>query len=118
MRLIDADALKKSICAECTLYPNRCLKDNCDWDSIYHIEHAPTIRTWTELDEKEPTKLGSYLVTYRNRFGGFEVDYDYWTIQGKFKYHAWDVVAWMIFPEPYKVIFCPNCGAKMDGGAE
>lgn len=57
--------------------------------------------TWTEFVKKEPTKLGSYLVTYKNRFGGFEVDYDYWTIHKKFKYHEEGVVAWMIFPEPY-----------------
>jgi len=43
MRLIDADALKAGICAECTLHPDRCLKDNCDWASIYHIDNAPTI---------------------------------------------------------------------------
>lgn len=43
MRLIDADELKLSLCKECTLYPNQCLKDKCDWNSIYHIDHAKTI---------------------------------------------------------------------------
>ena len=43
MRLIDAEELRLSHCLECTLYPNNCLKDNCDWDSIYHIEHSKTI---------------------------------------------------------------------------
>lgn len=43
MKLIDADELKLSHCKECTLYPNQCLKDNCDWDSIYHIKIAKTV---------------------------------------------------------------------------
>lgn len=42
-RLIDADKLKESHCVECTLYPDRCLGDNCDWSSIYHLDHAPTV---------------------------------------------------------------------------
>ena len=42
-RLIDADNLKKSHCVECTLYPDRCLGENCDWGSIYHLEHAKTV---------------------------------------------------------------------------
>jgi len=45
-RLIDANALKESICATCTLYPHMCLEKRgaeCDWDSIYHINDAPTI---------------------------------------------------------------------------
>lgn len=43
MRLIDADALKLSHCKECTLYPNNCLGDDCDWESIAHINMMPTI---------------------------------------------------------------------------
>ena len=43
MRLIDADGLKKGICAECTLNGDKCLRDKCDWDSICHINDAKTI---------------------------------------------------------------------------
>lgn len=43
MKLIDADALKLSHCKECTLYPDRCLGDECDWDSIAHIDMMPTV---------------------------------------------------------------------------
>jgi len=43
MRLIDADALKAGLCAECELNGERCLGENCDWNSIYHIDHAPTV---------------------------------------------------------------------------
>ena len=47
MRLIDADELRHSHCVECTLYPDKCLGKDCDWGSIYHIDHAPTV----EIDE-------------------------------------------------------------------
>ena len=41
--LIDRDKLKHGFCVECTLYPDNCLGENCDWGSIYHIEHAPVV---------------------------------------------------------------------------
>lgn len=43
MRLIDANNLKLGLCEECKLYPDKCLKDNCDWNSIYHIKIEPTV---------------------------------------------------------------------------
>ena len=43
MRLIDGDELRHSHCVECTLYPDKCLGKDCDWGSIYHIDHAPTV---------------------------------------------------------------------------
>ena len=43
MRLIDADSLKKGICSECSLNGDKCLREKCDWDSIYHIDNAKTI---------------------------------------------------------------------------
>ena len=43
-RLIDAEALRHSHCVECTLYyENKCLGKECDWDCIYHIDHAETV---------------------------------------------------------------------------
>lgn len=42
-RLIDADAMKLSHCKECTLYPDNCLGDDCDWESIAHIDMMPTV---------------------------------------------------------------------------
>lgn len=41
--LVDRDKLKHGFCVECTLYPDNCLGENCDWGSIYHIEHAPAV---------------------------------------------------------------------------
>lgn len=43
MRLIDADELKLSHCKECTLYPNKCMGKDCDWESIAHINMMPTV---------------------------------------------------------------------------
>ena len=45
-RLIDGDHLKHTHCAECTLYPDKCLEktvDGCDWGSIIHLRMCPTI---------------------------------------------------------------------------
>lgn len=42
-RLIDADELRRSHCLECSFYPDNCLGDDCDADSVYHIDHAKTI---------------------------------------------------------------------------
>ena len=44
MRLIDADALRAGMCAECALVGEKCLGDECDWDSIKHIDKAPTVK--------------------------------------------------------------------------
>ena len=43
MRLIDADALLKTHCNECTLYPNDCLGDDCDNGAVIHIKESPTV---------------------------------------------------------------------------
>jgi len=44
MRLIDADALMRSHCVECTYYNSgECLGAKCDWDSIGHIREAKTV---------------------------------------------------------------------------
>ena len=44
VRLIDADALRKSHCAECYYYnTDHCMGDKCDTACVYHIDHAPTV---------------------------------------------------------------------------
>lgn len=66
MRLIDADALRAATCAECALKGEKCLGDDCDWDSIYHIDHAPTVDAipveWLREKMKTP------LITSANPF--------------------------------------------------
>lgn len=58
---------------------------------------------WTVYSEEKPQKVGSYLVTHITESGHSYVDYDYWTVLDKFKYHPTEVVAWMPFPKPYTV---------------
>lgn len=74
MRLIDADELMRSHCAECTYYNSgECLGANCDWDSIGHIREAKTVEAipveWLlnhipkdELMQRYNEKLIEYLV--------------------------------------------------------
>ena len=57
---------------------------------------------WTVYNKEKPQRVGSYLVTHTTDSGRYYVDYDYWTVCDKFKYHPTDVVAWMPFPEPYE----------------
>ena len=97
MRLIDADELKHGLCVECTLYPDNCLKEDCDWNSIYHIEHAPTI-------EAEPRKHGHWKFTFR-ALRSVPVDADITCS-----------VCGATFNRTFgtRFIYCPHCGAMMD----
>ena len=91
MRLIDADALKQTFCAECD-HSIKC--EDCDID--YHFEHlAPTV---------DPVKHGHWIEVQRIH----ETDHTaicecslcgdtVWVYDGQ---RAWN--------------YCPNCGAKMD----
>ena len=61
MRLIDADALKKTFCAECLLYvDDRCTLPECDLHEMLHIDMMPTIEperkkgTWVQIS---PAKI-------------------------------------------------------------
>ena len=51
-RLIDADALRLTHCTECTLWGKTCFGNNqdCDWDCIYHIDHAETVIPASEVE--------------------------------------------------------------------
>ena len=69
MRLIDADELRYSHCVECALYPDKCLGKDCDWGSIYHIDHAPTVEAipveWIRKYIKEyPYMTASSMLHY------------------------------------------------------
>ena len=69
MRLIDADALHAATCAECTLQGNECLGDDyCDWDSIYHINHAPTIDAIPVEWLREKANGNDFLIGRAARF--------------------------------------------------
>ena len=85
-RLIDADALRKSHCAECYYYnTDHCMGDECDSACVYHIDHAPTV-------EAVPVVHGHWLV---NMF---------------FIECSECGESFTLEPQNY----CPHCGAKMD----
>ena len=95
MRLIDADELRHSHCVECTLYPDKCLGKDCDWGSIYHIDHAPTV-------DAEPVRHGKWWRYPLEQFG--------------FPGHVYMMrqcsECKKVFDQKWN--YCPNCGAKMD----
>lgn len=101
MRLIDADALRAGTCAECALVGEKCLGDECDWDSIKHIDEAPTVDAVPRVSAYWRTlKDGSLECT--NCLGISPHDENY----------NGDIIC------NYETDYCPWCGAKMDGGAE
>ena len=90
MRLIDADALKATFCAECKLYDGDlgCTVPDCVEHGVWHIWLMPTIEAepvrhgrWELIDEAEP-----------RRYGCSECKRMVWHTEN----------------------YCPNCGAKMD----
>lgn len=114
MRLIDADALKKSL--QDSYNDLKRIYDGLHYDeekricagqlttfmeAILRVKEMPTI-------EAEPVKCGRWIKYYNSFFGQHqcfcsECERDeYWQ-----KYYCYGI-------ENY----CPNCGAKMDGGAE
>lgn len=96
MRLIDADALRHSHCVECTLYPYKCLGKDCDWGSIYHIDHAPTV-------DAEPVRHGKWYVIPLTTLGKNPITFRMYRCS-ECKSTAYE-----------KTPYCAKCGAKMDG---
>lgn len=102
MRLVDADALVKTIesvhCKDCNNYNGVCCRA-CEWmDAMDYIEDAPTI-------DAQPVKHGIFVFEkgdYRNTVDGYRCTSCGETYHTKVPYFS-----------EYK--FCPNCGAKMDG---
>lgn len=94
MRLIGADALKLSHCKECTLYPNECMGDDCDWNSIVHIRMMPAI-------DAEPVRHGHWIT-----HPWAEIICDHFVDD----HECSECHNWQVFDTDY----CPCCGAKMD----
>ena len=93
MSMIDADALKLSHCKECTLYPDKCLGDDCDWGSIAHINMMPTV-------EAEPVRHGKWI--YGENLDGFD------------GYRCSHCMTHFAVDDVSDYHYCPNCGSKMD----
>lgn len=91
MKLIDADALKQTFCAEC----DRTQCEDCVID--YHFEHlAPTV-------DAEPVRHGHWC------FVEYPDGYYHWECSECNKWFKEDS---MSLSEEWK--YCPNCGATMD----
>ena len=103
MRLIDADALICSVCEQCDGACDicgdgeRCLKCNshCQCDLREAIDDAPTI-------DAKPVRHGRWIY-YKNHAAVVQCT-ECGLIRNIYKQEGWH--------------YCPNCGAKMDGGAE
>lgn len=105
MRLIDADALIKS------------LSKNCPKDTMTKaiveifkacVDNEPTINAepqWIPCSERLPKESGKYLITVLDGVGKRTTTAPYhpqsksWTLTGRMAY--WKVIAWMSMPEPW-----------------
>lgn len=113
MRLIDADALKQTFCAEC----NHSIKcDDCDID--YHFNHAPTIEAISAEEHAEI--VGKLCAKFVEEFKDYEpIRHGHWEkgIDMFGNYYKCSVcdstedIGWGFD-------YCPNCGAKMDEVAQ
>lgn len=89
--LIDADALKLSHCKECSLYPDKCMGDDCDCGAIIHINAMPTI-------DAEPVRHGKWI--FESICGRAVM-----TCSECLKVQSGQTLCFT---------YCPNCGARMD----
>lgn len=100
MKLIDLDALGVGM-ANPAMFENRAHADG--WNSLYSIlQTAPVVDT-------EPVAHGRWVrdeMNYEYTCSGCKCNIDYSTMYGLVD-HGYEYAS-----------YCPNCGAKMDGGAE
>ena len=100
-RLIDADAFKIEFCEKCNNVSCDAPLTNTDCFTMYMLDNTPTI-------EAEPVRHGRWVpLSYDGYADGYPV-YDEWECS---ECHF----ACEGEGEP-PLNYCPNCGAKMDGG--
>lgn len=108
MRLIDADALKKSLVDWLNWYSGSEAVKGIVRDIVEHIDNSPTI-------EAEPMRYGEN-VTYTHPSDMFLCSCCGFSCEITELRHDEDDTE---NPDAYEYDckFCPDCGAKMDGGA-
>lgn len=95
MDLIDKKAVFEMLCEDCMIkYHGECSHPASRCIEYRKINQIPTI-------EAEPVKHGRWIPT--DRLGGM----DWYCCNACSQYNA-----------TYRSPFCPNCGARMDGGAD
>ena len=100
-RLIDADAFKIEFCEKCNNVSCDAPLTNTDCFTMYMLDNTPTI-------EAEPVRHGRWVpLSYDGYADGYPV-YDEWECS---ECHF----ACEGEGEP-PLNYCPNCGAKLDGG--
>lgn len=106
-RLIDADALKLSHCKECSLYPDKCMGDDCDCGAIIHINAMPTI-------EAEPIRHGKNIGTDYDETDQFVCSECGIELQGWYRVEHDEDDGEETYHE-YRLRYCPHCGTRIDG---
>ena len=104
VRLIDAIELVRYMCGACPSHQNgECIDKMCwKYEDRARIENAPTI-------EAEPVKHGRWIKEYQYLYGGEQWVNQYCSFC---EIHTRQRVRDGLYK------FCPNCGARMDGGAD
>lgn len=101
MQLIDVDAFKIEFCEKCNNVSCDAPLTNTDCFTMYMLDNTPTI-------EAEPVRHGRWVpLSYDGYTNGYPV-YDEWECS---ECHF----ACEGEGEP-PLNYCPNCGAKLDGG--
>ena len=128
-RLIDADALIQNHCGECG-NKEFCAEESCPYYEIRRrIENAPTVEpevlsipkevSATDIDKLTEMIKGSLLQAYPNDAMFTAIRHGRWDEIGGYEPENHGFVCSVCdFATTDKSRFCPNCGARMDGGAE
>jgi DNA-directed RNA polymerase subunit RPC12/RpoP len=102
VRLIDREQAWKNICKYCASNAY-CKEDDC---MVYQgLRDTPTIQT-----EAEPVRHGRWIPTEYDSYADGVPVWDKWECSECGHEHSGE--------EDTLTAFCPDCGAKMDGGAD
>ena len=109
-RMIDADALIRSVCSKCN---DVCFDDPCEpsdcalYSAIYNaptVDAAPVVHGYWHIDDYdsgEPDGYAAFIEVHCSECG-----YELGAESGQY---GW------AYGDPFPLKYCPNCGAKMDG---
>lgn len=108
MRLIDADALMEKVCGNCQGYD--CAPDATD--TVYGCELAEIINQMPTIEPE--VRHGRWKGWTTSKFTGRYKDYD----EPEFKDYVYYTCSECYRKSAIQELYCPACGARMDGGAD